>query len=209
MSLPWPSYFYSISAKASRYSNFCTSLVHLASNEKGSCENCVTALLRWRLYRQFPAVCPRTSLFSDANSREFVSLLGRTAQRDTDNSVKSYTTVLLEPESLLTCSKLHTHAYISHTLILFNRNLLQYYTLILYSGIQNSISSFRSSNMRRSVPKVPNPHFCKNDALCAKLFTSYSNTAIARNYEMWDRHSWHWAPHMCPYQFQSLHDRAP
>jgi hypothetical protein len=37
--------------------------------------------------------------------------------------------------------------------------------------------------MRPSVPEMPNPHFCKNAALCAKRFTSYSNTAVARKHE--------------------------
>jgi len=57
----------------------------------------------------------------------------------------------MEPESLLICSKQphlekHTKTSIPHPLILFIRNPLQYYTPILYSGIQNSISNFISSN---------------------------------------------------------------
>jgi hypothetical protein len=46
------------------------------------------------------------------------------------------------------------------------------------------------------MPEVPNPRFCKNGALYAKRFISYSNTVIARNHEMWDRRLWHWAPHL-------------
>jgi hypothetical protein len=45
----------------------------------------------------------------------------------------------------------------------------------------------KALQLRRSVPEVPNRHFCKNGALCAKRFTSYSYIAIARNREMWDR----------------------
>jgi hypothetical protein len=59
-----------------------------------------------------------------------------------------------------------------------------------------------SRYMRRSVPEVPNPHFCIDGALCAKRFTSYSNIAIARNREMWDRRLWRWAPHIvCRFVF--------
>jgi hypothetical protein len=56
--------------------------------------------------------------------------------------------------------------------------------------------TFGIHNMRRSVPEGPNPHFCNNGALCAKRFTSYSDTTIIRNREMWDRRLWHWAPHI-------------
>lgn len=57
----------------------------------------------------------------------------------------------MEPGSLLICSKQphlekHTKTSILHLLILFIRNPLQYYTPILYSVTQNSISNFISSN---------------------------------------------------------------
>jgi hypothetical protein len=62
-----------------------------------------------------------------------------------------------------------------------------YYWNVACKGMAVFILCFN----RRSAPEVANPRFCKNGALCAKRFTSYSNTAVARNREMWDRRLWH------------------